>query len=166
MTAVLYLLRRFWWAIPIAALAAMLGAALIQLDRTSAKLILAHSAQAQTIAGYRLAAAQAARDDAENVASVKAEQAAINERTVDDLQTRLADSGARYDRLRAQAAAYSGRTSEPDLSATREAACVAYAATRCDQIPALLKAAQDNTDQLLALIDWTTAQANVSTDGR
>ena len=59
----------------------------------------------QTVAGYRAAAAQARAADAANAARVKAEQSAINERTEDEYQTRIAAARSDAQRLRGQQAA-------------------------------------------------------------
>lgn len=98
-----------------------------------------------------------------NAARTAAEQAAISERSIHALALDRDRALAGYDRLRAQAAAYRGSPGHPDLSTEREATCRAYAAAACDEIPALLKAAQDNTDQLLRWIDWGGSQAAVAT---
>jgi hypothetical protein len=115
-----------------------------------------------TVSGYRKAAAEAKAADLENVARVQAEQATITERIEDEYQGKLATAADRYDRLRAQAAAYSGSPRTADMSEASEATCRAYAGTDCDGIPALLKAAQDNTDKLIGLQAWTAAQASVA----
>lgn len=119
-----------------------------------------------TVTSYRAAAEKARADDLANVARVQRDQQAITERITDAYQDRLASADVRYDRLRAQAAAYSGGERDPDLSAAGEAACRAYAGTGCSGIPPLLKAAQDNTDRLVALQAWNRAQAGVEVDGR
>ncbi len=120
------------------------------------------SAHALTVANYRAAAETAKRLDVENVARVKTEQTAITERTIDAYQVKLADSASRYERLRAQASGYLSRPVAADVSAARDTTCRAVTGTGCEELPALLKAAQDNTDQLLALQAWTRAQTAVS----
>lgn len=117
-----------------------------------------------TVTNYRAAAAEAERIMAANVARVKAEQAAISERTIDELETARASADARYRRLLASAAeADTRRAADADLSAATDAACLAYGAARCDELPAKLRAAQDNTDQLIALQDWVREQALIVT---
>ena len=70
----------------------------------------------------------------------------------------------RYRRLLASAAeADTSRAADPDLSAVTDAACRAYAGADCAGLPAKLKAAQDNTDQLIALQAWVAGQAVVVT---
>lgn len=133
-----------------------------QRDAARAALGKERQAHRDTVANYQAAAAVAARRDADTLARVAAEQRAITERISDDYQVRLADSVARYERLRTSAAAFASGSVTADVSATREATCRAYAGTACDRIPATLKAAQDNTDQLLALIEWAERQGNVS----
>jgi hypothetical protein len=74
------------------------------------------AAFAQTVANYRAAAEQARLADQANKARVERDQAAINERTSHDFETRLADARARAARLqqRAQGAADpGGRGSAP-----------------------------------------------------
>lgn len=168
MTAVVFI-TRYWRALLGAGLLAAIGALLLVAahlsnarDAASRRADSAVGALQQTVAGYRMAASVARSLDVANAKRVANEQAAITERVSDAYQDRLSDSDARYQRLRAQAAAYSGRPVAADVSAVREAACRAYAATSCDALPALLKAAQDNTEQLLALIDWTKSQGDVS----
>jgi len=115
----------------------------------------------RTVANYRAAADEATRLAVANVARVKSEQTAITERTIDAYQTKLADSASRYDRLRAQASGYLSRPSQAGLPDTRETTCRAVAGAGCDAIPALLKAAQDNTDKLVSLQAWVSQQAAV-----
>jgi len=120
----------------------------------------------QTVAQYRIAAEAAAKLDAQNVLRVKDEQAAVTERIENEYQGKLATAADRYERLRAQAAAYSSGAGSADVSASRDATCLAYAGTDCEGLPALLKAAQDNTDQLVALQTWVRGQAAIEVDGR
>lgn len=175
MALVAFLLRHWRAVLVVSVLAGLVGALVLTAMRLEqqkattasvhASLVRAKGAFDLTVASYRTAAVTAARRDAENVARVQARQAAITERAVDDYQARLADSSAAYERLRARSAAYSRSTPAADLSAAGDAACRAYAATSCDALPALLKAAQDNTDQLVALIAWSTAQGEVDVAG-
>jgi acyl-CoA synthetase (AMP-forming)/AMP-acid ligase II len=148
-------------AMMIAALVVMLNIRTHQRDKARQLAKETQAAFDTTVANYRAAAEKARADDLANVARVTAQQQAITERVVDEYQDRIASADARYERLRGSAEAYRGSVREPDMSAAGQAACRAYAGTECDAIPALLKAAQDNTDQLLALQDWTRAQALV-----
>ena len=97
----------------VAALGAFLLLALLIHDRNRWKAKTAHfaeqlaserAAHGATVANYRAAAEQARREDSENLARVKAEQQAINERTANDYQSRIAAARARADELRQQAA--------------------------------------------------------------
>jgi hypothetical protein len=119
----------------------------------------------RTVADYRAAAAKARADDLANAARVKTEQQQITERNERAHQAQMADAAARYERLRAKATTYSRTAGTADVSASRDATCLAYAGTGCEAIPALLKAAQDNTDQLVALQAWVEAQGNVDMQG-
>ncbi|QVJ07687.1 hypothetical protein L7H23_01290 [Sphingopyxis sp. BSN-002] len=154
------------------ALLILVGIQSCQIDRITdqrdkAKL-LAEQTQAafdQTVADYRAAAVEAERIQQANLDRVKAERASIDERTIHDLKTARDASDARYRRLLASAAqADTSRAADPDLSAVTDAACLAYGAARCDELPAKLKAAQDNTDQLIALQAWVAGQAVISTN--
>jgi len=70
---------------------------------------------------------------------------------------------ARYKRLLANAESYRSAPGNADMSAATDAACIAYSGSPCAAIPAKLKSAQDNTDQLVALIDWVQSVAAVPT---
>ena len=63
------------------------------------------AAHAATVANYRAAAEQARLEDAANLARVRADQAAISERTANDFESRIASARAAARRLREQAAA-------------------------------------------------------------
>lgn len=145
----------------IAALVVMLNIRTHQRDKARQLAKDTQAAFDTTVANYRAAAEKARADDLANVARVKAEQEAITERITDEYQDRIASADARYERLRANAEAYRSSARESGVPDTSDAACRAYAGTGCEGLPALLKAAQDNTDQLLALQDWTRAQALV-----
>lgn len=154
------------------ALLILVGLQSCQIDRLTGQrdkaMLLAEQTQIafdQTVADYRSAAAEAQRLQKANLDRVKAERHAIDERTINDLKTARDASDARYRRLLASAAeADSSRAADPDLSAVTDAACLAYGAARCKDIPAKLKAAQDNTDQLVALQAWVTGQATTTTN--
>lgn len=113
---------------------------------------------------YRNAAEQAELKQQANIAAVKAQQGRINERAEDELEDSRRDADARYKRLLATKAATDPRgTGSAEMSAFAESTCIAVAGTGCDGIPPLLKAAQDNTDQLLALQQWAREQGEVQT---
>lgn len=156
------LLKRFWWLIPATGL--LIYAAIQHTEARHWEKVAEQTDQAfkQTVAGYRIAAEEAARLDKANVERVKKEQATITERVTHDYENKLADSSSRYDRLRAKASGYLSSTSPTSLPASPDTTCEAVAGTKCKNIPTLLKAAQDNTDQLLALQDWVRSQSNVN----
>lgn len=132
--------------------------------RKDAALTAEKQAHADTVKGYRLAAEKARADDLAHVKAVSEQQTAITEKVTHEYESRLADSDARYERLRATATAYSRRPAEPGVPETRDATCLAYAAARCDELPARMKAAQDNTDRLVGLQAWVAGQVNVAAD--
>lgn len=105
---------------------------------------------------------QATFDALMNVYRVNAARQKIDERTIDALAHDRDAAAAGYQRLQRTAQAYLRAPGSADLSAAREATCRAVAGTGCDEIPARLKAAQDNTDQLLRWIDWGRAQAEIA----
>lgn len=157
------ILKRFWWAIPIAGLFIALMLTRSTLDDVKGQRDAEKAAHAQTVANYRAAAVEAQRRDLANVVRVKEEQERISNAEVEKVLARAADSDARYQRLLATAKAYSSRPATDGVPETSDATCRAYAGTDCDGIPALLKAAQDNTDRLVGLQAWVKAQATVIT---
>lgn len=117
-----------------------------------------------TVANYRLAHAKARIAMAENLRRVLAERRQIDERIVYVYREKRVATAVAGERLRAEAATYLGSAGSAAVSAERESTCRAVAGTSCEAIPALLKAAQDNTDQLIALIEWARAQGGVRTN--
>lgn len=159
MTALTFL-ARYWResaiALLIAALIATATVLSLRIESRTAERDAEHAAHAATVANYRAAAEKAKADDLAHARAVEARDAANAERIAREYETRLADRDARYERLRATAAAYSSRRAEPGVPEDADAACLAYAAARCDELPAKMKAAQDNTDKLVALQEWVT----------
>jgi hypothetical protein len=124
-------------------------------------------AHAQTVSNYRAAAKQARAADKANAERVKAEQAAINERTNDDLQARLADARARYERLRQSAQAPSnpggGRTAPvPGVRAPASGPAQSAGQDRLSDSDRLI--ATEQAIQLDELINWVKRQAGVDTN--
>jgi hypothetical protein len=115
----------------------------------------------QTAAGYRAAAAQAQAADAANVARVEAEQSAINERTADEYQTRIAAARTDAQRLRDYKTASadpsgSGGTSVPRLPAPASGTAQAANEDRFPDADALT--ATEQAIQLDELIKWLRQQ--------
>ena len=120
----------------------------------------AHTDLIAEVADKQRAAAEA---DRANIARVKAEYTALNERTVDDYEARLAGSAAAAERLRdrlaraeAEPAPETGSLgSSAGVPGTYTARCQAFGAADCDgllrQLPWVLAEAQANTDQLVSL---------------
>ena len=123
------------------------------------------SALAGTVANYRAAARQAEAADRANATRVASEQSAINERTSNDYQARIAAARSLAQRLRAQdpaAAADSGdcaAAAMPRLSAPADDAAQAAGQDRLPDPDALT--ATEQAIQLDELIKWVKAQATV-----
>jgi len=126
------------------------------------------------VSAQQVAAAEA---DRANLARVEAEFAALNERTVDDYEARLAGSAAAAERLRnrlaraeAEPAAQSGSLgSAAGVPGAYTARCQAFGAADCDgllqQLPWVLAEAQRNTDQLVALQHYVAGAALIDLSG-
>ena len=166
-------LRRYWPHLALATMAVALAFTLLKLETRTAerdswqtRATAEKQAHEQTVANYRAASAEAQRQAKVNVERVKAEQAKITERTVNDYQARLADVDARYDRVRAQLAArtdLSGSDPAP-VSIARDATCRAYGGGSCDELLAKLRIAERQAWNLIALRKWATDQALVKVE--
>jgi hypothetical protein len=120
------------------------------------------AAFATTVANYRSAADQARAADQANVSRVAAEQRAINERTADEYESRLAAARAAAQRLRLDPAAgpgAGGNASMPGLSLAPGG--TAEAAGK-DQLPGSdALAATEQAIQLDELIKWVRQQSAI-----
>ena len=127
-----------------------------------------HAAFAQTTANYRAAAEQARDADRANAARVLAEQRAINERTSNDFEARLADARAVAQRLRGEAATAAvnsrarGAAPVPGLSATAGGPAQAAREDRLPEPDALT--ATEQAIQLDELIKWVRKQHEVDSN--
>lgn len=160
------------------ALACTLLLALLIHDRNRWKAKSSHNAEmlageraahAGTIANYRAAAERARRADAANLVRVRGEQAAINERTAHDFETRIAAARAAAGRLRehqaAAAAGGAGRaTPVPGLSAAPGGVASGAGQDRLSGPDQLI--ATEQAIQLDELIKWVRAQGGVQVAGR
>lgn len=123
------------------------------------------AAHAATVANYRAAAEQARREDAGNLARVKAEQARINERTAHDFESRIAAARASADRLREQARTAAadpgsgGAAPVPGVSVAAGSTAQGADQNRLPVSDALI--ATEQAIQLDELIKWVKAQAEV-----
>lgn len=123
------------------------------------------AALAGTVASIRAASAAARAADEESAKRVKAEQNAINERTINDYEARLASARARADQLRVEAAAApatsgrGGAAAVPTLSAAAGGTPQAAGKDRFSASDALT--ATEQAIQLDELIKWVRAQAKV-----
>jgi hypothetical protein len=130
----------------------------------------AEAAHAATLANYRAAAEQARLDDAANVARVRADQAAISERTANDFETRIDSARAAARSLREQAAAAAahpgaGRgASVPGVPTPAGGAAQAAGEDRLPQSDRLV--ATEQAIQLDELVKWVRAQAGIDQNGK
>ena len=125
------------------------------------------AALAGTIANYRAAAEAARAADRAAAGRVAAEQRAINERTSDDFEARLAAARVAADRLREQARL---AAADPRAGGTAPVSALSAAAGQSPQA-----AGQDGlSDRLIAteqaiqldeLIKWVKAQSKVDRNG-
>lgn len=131
----------------------------------------ATAAHATSVAAMRAAREQARAADAANSARVRSAQSAINERTSNDFEVRLADARARAQRMRDRAVAADGSgggrdAPMPGLSAAPARIAQAPGQNRLSR-PALgtddALVATEQAIQLDALIAWVRAQAAVRT---
>lgn len=128
-----------------------------------------HSAHARTVANYRAAAEQARAADKANADRVRREQAAINERTTDELETRLADARARAERLRRRAGTASanpgsgGAAPVPGIPGAAGSAGQAAGEAGLSDADRLI--ATEQSIQLDELIKWVKRQAAVDPNG-
>ncbi len=171
MIAYLAILRRFWWAIPIAGLLVALALTRITLadakgarDKAIQRAADTQAAFNQTVAAYRHAREQARQSDEMNTIRVGKEQAAINERTIDEYQDRIAALRADFaQRVRAaQAAANPGGGGSAPVSTTGEGPTRIAQASCENRLPpkdALI--ASEQAIQLDELITWAEQQAAV-----
>jgi len=122
------------------------------------------AAFAGTVANYRAAADAARAADKSAAQRVRAEQAAINERSNHDFETRLADARARADRLRQFAEdpvhpGGGGSAPVPGLSAAASGPAQAAVDDRLPVSQALI--ATEQAIQLDELIGWVRRQHSV-----
>jgi len=123
------------------------------------------AANVATVANYRAAAERARREDAENLARVRAEQAAINEGSMNDFESRIAAVRARSGELRGKAGSAAadsgGRGSSPVPAISVSTGSVAEAAGE-DRLPGADRLiATEQAIQLDELIKWVRRQAAV-----
>jgi hypothetical protein len=126
------------------------------------------AAFAGTVANYRAAAEAARAADKAAAERVRADQAAINQRSQDDLENRLADARARAQRLRLENSSGpanrggAGTAAMPALSTAASRAAQAAGQNRLPESERLI--ATEQAIQLDELIAWVKAQASVNPD--
>ena len=121
-------------------------------------------AHAATVASFRAASESARQADQANAARVQAAQAAINERSVHDLESRLAAARAAADRLRGAAAAAtdlggSGATLMPGIPSAAGSAAQAACEDGLPAADALI--ATEQAIQLDELVKWVRQQGAI-----
>jgi hypothetical protein len=127
------------------------------------------AAFAATMQSYRAAADQARAEDAANLQRVAAEQHAVNERTSNDYQARIAAARAVAERLRDETASgptnprAGGAAAVPGHPATAEGIAQAANQDQLSESDALI--ATEQAIQLDELIKWIRRQAAIDTDG-
>ncbi len=112
---------------------------------------------------------EAARElDRQNAERVRAEAAAINERTIRELETRTRTYADRADRLRAQLAALGaggGGGGTAPVPGDPDATCRALGAADCADLVARMTDAQGSIDRLIALQAWAREVTAIDVDG-
>ena len=123
------------------------------------------SAHSATVANYRAAAEQARNSDAANAARVKADQAAISERTSNDFESRIAAARARSERLRSGAGSAAADTRSggaapvPAVPTAAEGTAQGAGEDGLPQADQMI--ATEQAIQLDELIKWVERQAAV-----
>lgn len=106
--------------------------------------------------------------DEQNAARVAAEAAAINERTIRDLETRTRTYADRADRLRARLAtleAGDGGGGNAAVPGDPDATCRALGAANCADLVARMTDGQASIDRLIALQAWAREVSAIDTNG-
>lgn len=122
------------------------------------------AAHAQTVENVRKGREAARELDRQNAERVKAQAAAINERTIHELEARTRTYADRADRLRnrlaALEAAAGGGGSAP-VPGDPGATCRALGAADCTDLVARMTDAQGSIDRLIALQTWAADVAAI-----
>jgi hypothetical protein len=120
---------------------------------------------AATVTNYRAAADQARAADQANAERVAVEQRAINERTANDFERRLAAARAAAERLRVENASATadpgGRSTTPMPGLPASSGGTAQAASQDGLPPSDALTATEQAIQLDELIKWVESQAKV-----
>jgi len=106
--------------------------------------------------------------DEQNAARVAAQAAAINERTIRELETRTRTYAARADRLRARLAALEagdGGGGNAPVPGDPDATCRALGAADCADLVARIADGQASIDRLVALQAWAREVSAIDVNG-
>ncbi|MFN3475328.1 MAG: hypothetical protein ACK4ZW_14900 [Blastomonas sp.] len=118
----------------------------------------------QTIRNVEQGRKAAAELDRKNAERAKAQAAAVNERTIHELEARTRTYADRADRLRDRIAtleaAASGSGTAP-VPGDPDATCRAFGAADCDELAARMIDAQGSIDKLIALQAWAKGVAAI-----
>ena len=128
-----------------------------QIGAANERIALERRAHEQSIEAMRRGREAARRLDEQNAARVAAEAAAINERTVHELEARTRTYAARADRLRARLAALGaggGGGGNAPVPGDPDATCRTLGAADCADLVARMTDAQASIDRLVALQAW------------
>ena len=126
------------------------------------------AAHAQTVENVRKGREAARELDRQNAERVKAQAAAINERTIHELEARTRTYADRADRLRNRLAALeaaAGGGGTAPVPGDPGATCRAFGAADCDQLAARMIDAQGSIDKLIGLQAWASDVATIDVDG-
>lgn len=128
-----------------------------QIGAANERIALERRAHEQTVENIMKGREAARALDEQNAARVAAQAAAINERTVHELETRTRTYAARADRLRAQLAALEagdGGGGATPVPGDPDATCRALGAADCADLVARMTDGQASIDRLVALQAW------------
>ena len=161
--AILNLLRRFWWAIPILALSVSLGITRAELEHRTDALKAERAEYAQDIANVRAATEKAYADDLLHVRDVKARQAQLSKRIEDELVPQLAAAradAARYaERLRSASKAPGSGGAAANLPGGPDAPSGPAGAGQTAELDAI--ACAENTVKAQGWQDWYASVSKV-----
>lgn len=138
-----------------------------QIGAANERIALERRAHEQSIEAMRRGRDAARRLDEQNAARVAAEAAAINERTVHELEARTRTYAARADRLRARLAALGagdGGGGSAPVPGDPDATCRALGAADCADLAARMTDAQASIDRLIALQAWARDVSAIEVD--
>jgi hypothetical protein len=139
-----------------------------QIGAANERIAIERRAHEQTVENIMKGREAARALDRKNAARVAAEAAAINERTVRDLEARTRTYAARADRLRARLAALEaghGGGGNAPVPGDSDATCRAFGAADCADLVARMTDGQASIDRLVALQAWAREVSAIEVNG-